>query len=76
MFFAVVTYNVENDSNDYHWELDLSKYLTVDTTLFSAMHSAKFQFIEEHPEAILFKIKMEIREEEYIKTGDMKYERL
>ena len=76
MFFAVVTYHVENDCHDYHWELDLSKCLTLDTTLLSAMNSAKFRFIEDHPEAISFKIKMEIRDEVYIKTGDMKYERI
>jgi len=76
MFFAVVVYNVENDSADYHWELNLSRLLTVDTTLHSAMNSAKFQFIEDHPEAISFKIKMEIREEEYFKTGDMEYKRI
>lgn len=74
MFFAVVTYNIENDSHAYHWELNLSKCLTLDTSLLSAMNSAKFRFIEDHPEAISFKIKMEIREEVYIKTGDTKYE--
>lgn len=74
MFFAVVTYNVENDAHAYHWELNLSKCLTLDTSLLSAMNSAKFRFIEDHPEAISFKIKMEIREEVYIKTGDTKYE--
>ena len=74
MFFAVVTYKVENDEHEYHWELNLSKCLTLDTSLLSAMNSAKVHFIEDHPEAISFKIKMEIREEEYIKTGDMQYQ--
>lgn len=76
MFFVVVTYKVENDEHEYRWELDLEDYLGYDTTIKSGINSAKWRFIEEHPEAISFKMKLEFREVEYIKTGDTEYSKI
>ena len=75
MFFAVVNYRLENDEHEYHWELNLEDSLDLDTTIKSGMRFAKWRFIEDHPEAISFKMKLEFREVNYIKTGDMQYER-
>ena len=75
MIKLVIRYQEENDFRTYEWEQNLVNfYVTNDQSLAGAVNMAKNEFIQTHPHAFFFTMRLEFGVEEYVKrNGEFKH---